>query len=106
MLLLSLYAVRWVIAPLAAVASAANRSAARRRRTSRCSRRGPREIIQVTDALNDMRTRIRLLLDDRTKMLAAISHDLRTPLTRLRLRAERIDKDDLRVAILRRPHQG
>jgi signal transduction histidine kinase len=52
------------------------------------SRNGPREIAQVADALNDMRTRIRALLDDRTRMLAAISHDLRTPLTRLRLRAD------------------
>jgi signal transduction histidine kinase len=100
MLLLSLYAVRWVIAPLAAVASAASSFGRSPQAHELLSRRGPREIIQVTDALNDMRTRIRLLLDDRTKMLAAISHDLRTPLTRLRLRAERIDKDDLRTAIL------
>jgi signal transduction histidine kinase len=55
-----------------------------------------REILRVTDALNDMRARIRALLDDRTRMLAAISHDLRTPLTRLRLRAERVNRDNLR----------
>jgi signal transduction histidine kinase len=64
------------------------------------NRRGPREIVQVADALNDMRTRIRALLDDRTRMLAAISHDLRTPLTRLQLRAERIGDQDLREGML------
>lgn len=47
-----------------------------------------------------MRTRIRALIDDRTRMLAAISHDLRTPLTRLRLRAERIADQDVREGML------
>src|SRR3546814_917421 len=65
------------------------------------SRGGPREIAQVADALNDMRIRIRALLDDRTRMLAAISHDLRTPLTRLQLRAERIADQELREGMLR-----
>jgi signal transduction histidine kinase len=50
--------------------------------------------------LNTMRTRIRALIDDRTRMLAAISHDLRTPMTRLRLRAERIGDPELRDGIL------
>jgi signal transduction histidine kinase len=100
-LLLSLYAVRWVVAPLAEVASAAASFGRSPQAHAALNRRGPREIIQVTDALNDMRTRIRQLLDDRTRMLAAISHDLRTPLTRLRLRAERINEDGLRTPILR-----
>src|SRR3546814_3205143 len=64
------------------------------------SRGGPREIAQVADALNDMRCRIRTLLDDRTRMLAAISHDLRTPLTRLRLRAERVAEEELQEGML------
>ena len=100
MLLLSIYAVRWVTAPLAEVASAATSFGRSPQAHEALSRRGPREITQVTDALNDMRTRIRQLLEDRTRMLAAISHDLRTPLTRLRLRAERINQDGLRTAIL------
>ena len=99
MLLLSVYAVGWITAPLAAVASAATAFGRSQLGGSELNRRGPREIIQVTDALNEMRTRIGGLLDDRTRMLAAISHDLRTPLTRLRLRSERINQDTLRTAM-------
>ncbi|MDA9509159.1 hypothetical protein XI09_31870 [Bradyrhizobium sp. CCBAU 11386] len=100
-LLMSIYAVRWVVAPLAAVASAATSFGRSQQSYDALSRRGPREITQVTDALNEMRTRIRSLLNDRTRMLAAISHDLRTPLTRLRLRAEQIQQDSLRAPMLR-----
>jgi signal transduction histidine kinase len=98
-LLLSVYAVRWVISPLAEVATAAVAFGRSPRDHEVLHRRGPREIMQVTDALNEMRTRIGGLLDDRTRMLAAISHDLRTPLTRLRLRAERVDQDNLRTGM-------
>jgi len=49
---------------------------------------GPREIRELSAAFNTMRGRIRGLVDERTRMLAAIAHDLRTYLTRLTLRAE------------------
>jgi signal transduction histidine kinase len=49
---------------------------------------GPREIRAVTRAFNRMQARLKRFVADRTQMLAAISHDLRTPLSRLRLRAE------------------
>lgn len=49
---------------------------------------GPPEIQEVIKAFNEMQARIRRLITDRTQMLAAISHDLRTPITRLQLRAE------------------
>ena len=78
-LLLSIYAVRWIIAPLSAVAEAALTFGRSPRSFQVISRNGPREIVQVADALNEMRTQIRNLLEDRTPMLAAISHDLRTP---------------------------
>ena len=98
--LLSVYAVRWIIGPLSSVAAAAH-SFGRAPDDGRIvSHNGPREIAKVADALDDMRTRIRALLDDRTRMLAAISHDLRTPLTRLQLRAEQIGDQDLREGML------
>jgi signal transduction histidine kinase len=52
---------------------------------------GPAEIRALARALNRSRNRILMLIDDRTRMLAAIGHDLRTPITRLRLRSEFID---------------
>ncbi len=50
--------------------------------------KGPREIRELSAAFNAMQDQIRGLMDERTRMLAAIAHDLRTYLTRLTLRAE------------------
>ncbi|WP_338665365.1 ATP-binding protein [Pararoseomonas sp. SCSIO 73927] len=52
---------------------------------------GPAELRETISAFNDMQAQIRRFVEDRTTMLAAISHDLRTPLTRMRLRGEFID---------------
>lgn len=49
--------------------------------------RGPREVRGLASAINSMQQRIQHLINDRTELLAAVSHDLRTPLARLRLRA-------------------
>jgi signal transduction histidine kinase len=57
---------------------------------------GVREIRRATRAFNSMQERLRRYLDSRTQVLAAMSHDLRTPLTRLRLRVESIEDDQLR----------
>lgn len=62
--------------------------------------RGPEEIRSVARALNRMHERIARLMSDRTRMLAAISHDLRTPITRLRLRAEFIEDEGTRKRML------
>jgi signal transduction histidine kinase len=62
---------------------------------------GPEELQQLARALNRMRDRITGLLTDRTRMLSAIGHDLRTPITRLRLKAEFIEDDRARLDILR-----
>lgn len=60
---------------------------------------GPREIQQVAGAFNRMQARIKRLIKDRTQTLAAVSHDLKTPLTRLRLRAQFVTDEDLRRTI-------
>jgi signal transduction histidine kinase len=62
---------------------------------------GPEEIQQVARALNRMRDRIAGLLSDRTRMLSAIGHDLRTPITRLRLRAEFLEDERTRFDFLK-----
>jgi len=62
--------------------------------------RGSGEIIALARALNAMQSRISTMVEARTRMLRGISHDLRTPLTRLRLRAERAQPEELRDALL------
>ncbi len=59
--------------------------------------RGAREVRDATRAFNSMQERLQRYLDSRTRVLAAMSHDLRTPLTRLRLRAESIEDAALRA---------
>ena len=62
---------------------------------------GAREMRRAARTLNSMQTRIRDSVAERTRLLAAISHDLKTPLTRLRLRAEFIREDpELRATLL------
>jgi len=61
---------------------------------------GPREVKHAAAAFNRMQRRLRQFVMDRTRMLAAISHDLRTPLTRMRLRAEMMDEGEQRTKML------
>ena len=63
--------------------------------------RGSEEVRTATRAFNRMQNRIREMLDQRTRMLAAVSHDLRTPITRMRLRAEYIEDGETKAKILR-----
>lgn len=57
---------------------------------------GPDEVRRGVRAFNEMQERLNRFVRDRTHMLAAISHDLRTPLTSLRLRAEMVDDEEMR----------
>ena len=57
---------------------------------------GPAETRRAAQAFNRMQERIKRLISERARALAAVSHDLRTPLTRLRLRAELVDDEKLR----------
>lgn len=56
--------------------------------------RGADEVRHVTHAFLDMRERIRLHIEQRTDMLAGVSHDLRTPLTRMKLQIEMLSKKE------------
>lgn len=57
--------------------------------------KGPKVIRDTSEAMNEMQERIKELINDRTIMLAAISHDLRTPITRLKLRAHLFEDQEL-----------
>lgn len=60
---------------------------------------GSTEVIQAAEAFNQMQQRITAHMHERTRILAAISHDLQTPITRLRLRAEMVDDAFLQARI-------
>lgn len=61
---------------------------------------GPWEVKEVISAFNQTQQRLRAFVDDRTQMIAAISHDLRTPITRMRLRAEFVEDEEERKKML------
>ncbi len=101
MVLLSLYAARVIAAPLLEFANAAETLKPDEGPDRPFNESGAAEIRTLARSLNDMRSRVRGMIDDRTRMLRAISHDLRTPLTRLRLRAERSTQPELKTALLK-----
>jgi signal transduction histidine kinase len=96
---LGLWAARALAAPLSSFAKAAENFSLDGT-AEPLPERGPEEIRLVARALNRMHQRIAGLMSDRTRMLAAISHDLRTPITRLRLRAEFIEDEGNRKRML------
>jgi signal transduction histidine kinase len=98
--LLGFWAARGVTAPLRSFASAAENFSPEGT-VSLLPERGPEEVRTAARALNQMRERIKNLVDDRTRTLVAVGHDLRTPLTRLRLSSEFVGDDALRSQMLR-----
>jgi len=97
---LSVVALRRVTRPLDSLTRAAE-ALGRSGRTEALEETGASEVRRAARAFNEMQTRIRHLIEDRMQMVAAISHDLRTPITRLRLRAEFIEDPDQREKMLR-----
>jgi signal transduction histidine kinase len=100
LLTLGLGAVLYVMArtitrPLADLASAAEAVGGGARHLP-LRETGARELRDATRAFNTMQERLHRYLDSRTRVLSAMSHDLRTPLTRLKLRVESLDDDALR----------
>lgn len=98
--LLSVWATRHVTTPLARLAASAERLG-REGAAPPLPEEGPVEIRHAARAFNAMQERLRRLVEDRTRMLAAISHDFRTILTRLRLRAEAIADPAAQMKTLR-----
>jgi len=90
--LLSVWAVVRLASPLSRFAAAADRFGTQGH-DAPLREQGPTEIRQAARAFNRMQERILRLIEDRTRMLMAISHDLRTPLTRLSLRVEELAED-------------
>ncbi len=88
---------RRITAPLSAFAEAAERFG-KDLKAPPIAQAGPPELNAVALAFNDMQGRLRRYVEDRTAMVGAISHDLRTPLARIRFKLERAD-DDLRRSI-------
>ena len=97
--LASLWAVKRVTAPLGAVIEAAERLG-RNVNALPIIEAGSREMRRAANAFNDMQARLQRLLENRTRMLAALSHDLRTPLTLLRLRVEALGGGEERERML------
>ena len=82
---------RWLAAPLSRLAAAATEMGSGAR-VSLVPTDGPQEVSAVAQAFNDMNGRITRMLMDKDAMLGAIGHDLRTPLTSLRIRAENLEQ--------------
>jgi len=95
-LVLSFVAVRWVVRPLQDLTAAAQ-ALGQDLNQPPLPEDGPREVRQAAQAFNTMQQRLLAFINDRTRVLTALSHDLKTPLTRMRLRADLMDDDDLRL---------
>ena len=97
--IMTVWAVRRLTLPVAVLAAAAERLG-RDVNAPALPEIGPSEVVTAAAAFNTMALRIRRFVHDRTLMLTAIGHDLRTPITRMRLRSEFIDDEALRARML------
>jgi signal transduction histidine kinase len=93
-LALSLLSVRWIVRPLGQLRLAAE-GFGKDLRYSPLRENGPLEVRQTARAFNIMQQRLKSYIEERARILAAISHDLKTPLTRMRLRTELLDDAEL-----------
>jgi signal transduction histidine kinase len=99
-IVLSLLAVRLVTRPLTTLANAAG-ELGRDIRHAPIPEQGPLEVQRAARAFNEMQAQLVRYVEDRTRLLTAISHDLKTPITRLRLRAELLADETLRAKFVR-----
>ncbi|HTS52997.1 MAG TPA: ATP-binding protein [Burkholderiales bacterium] len=98
--LLSLVAVRWVTRPLHRLAQAAE-ALGRDIDRPPLAESGPQEVRRAARAFNAMQERLARYIRTRTGILAAMSHDLKTPITRLRLRAELLEQPEMHDKFVR-----
>ena len=93
--MLSYLAVRWVTRPLHVLAHAAD-ALGRDIHRPPLAEDGPTEIRRAAQAFNSMQQRLVRSIEDRTRVFTAMSHDLKTPITRMRLRADLLEDETLR----------
>ncbi|MFV1992334.1 MAG: ATP-binding protein [Acidiferrobacterales bacterium] len=98
-LLVSLLAVRLVTRPLTMLAQAADKLGGDINQPP-LPETGPVETRHAAQAFNAMQLRLQRFIEDRTRLLSAISHDLKTPITRMRLRAEMLDDPEQRTSLI------
>lgn len=94
------FAVRSAVRPLADLTRAAEQLHPDSNKTVRLSEEGPVEVRNAARAFNAMQQRMSAYLKERMQILAAISHDLQTPITRIRLRSEMMSETDVRSKLL------
>jgi signal transduction histidine kinase len=97
--LILVFMVRRVTRPMARLAAAADRLG-RGEALDPVPEKGPADVLAAITAFNRMSERLERFVRDRTHLVAAISHDLRTPITSLRLRAEMIEDRETRDKII------
>ena len=96
----SLLIIRKALKPVGELRKAADEFAMNKK-VSLVDPHGPKDLYPTIKAFNEMQTQLTDYIQDRTKLLAAISHDLRTPLTSLRLRLEFIEDSEDKQQMLR-----
>jgi signal transduction histidine kinase len=97
--LVAMFIARWIARPLKEIAHAAERVGLGEE-VAPVRECGPDDLRCMAAAFNRMQTRLRRFIEDRTRMLAAVGHDLRTPITSLRLRAEFVRDEDTRKKLI------
>jgi signal transduction histidine kinase len=100
MVVLCFFAVRLVTRPLSVLANAAE-DLGRDIDRPPLPEKGTNEVVRASRALNVMQDRLKRYVDTRVKVLAAMSHDLKTPITRMRLRAEMLDDAQIKAKFIK-----